>query len=356
MTADSTTTAATAQSARTGAMHYVGLDVHARRSSVCVLNADGKTVRQAEVRGDWPALLERIATEVPRPFAVAFEASCGYGYLHGRLSALADRVAVAHPGKLRLIYGGKRKNDRVDAAKVAKLLYLDAVPQCHVPPADVRAWRGLVEYRRRLVDRRVAVKNQVRALLRGLGVTGVPSGKALWSGKGLAWLRALTLDADADALRRDLLADELAELAAKVKRVERELDARAARHPGVALLRTIPGVGVRTAEAVVAYLDDVRRFARVRQVGCYLGLVPCQDASAGRDRLGHITRDGPGTVRKLLCEAAWQAVRRSPGMRAYFERVAGGKADRRKVALVATAHKLARAMAAMLRSGEAWRG
>lgn len=350
MTADSTTGVATPAT-----MHYVGLDVHARRSSVCVLNADGKTLRQFEVRGDWPALLDRVAADVPRPFAVAFEASCGYGYLHGRLSALADRVAVAHPGKLRLIYGDKRKNDRVDAAKVAKLLYLDAVPPCHVPAADVRAWRGLIEYRRRLVDRRVAVKNRVRALLRGLGVPGVPAGKALWSNKGLAWLRSLPLDADADALRRDLLAEELAELTAKVRRVGRELDARAARHPGVALLRTIPGVGVRTAEAVVAYLDDVRRFARVRQVGAYLGLVPCQDASAGRDRLGHITRDGPGTVRKLLCEAAWQAVRRSPAMRAYFERVAGGKPDRRKVALVAVAHKLARSMAAMLRGGEAWR-
>src|SRR5688500_10336840 len=154
MTADSTTTAAamTTTTTTTNAMHYVGLDVHARRSSVCVLNADGKTLRQFEVRGDWPALLERVAADVPRPFAVCYEASCGYGHLHSRRSALADRVAVAHPGKLRLIYGDKRTNDRVDAAKVARLLYLDAVPQCHVPAADVRAWRGLVEYRRRLVD------------------------------------------------------------------------------------------------------------------------------------------------------------------------------------------------------------
>ena len=355
MTADSTTTAAAMTTTTTNAMHYVGLDVHARRSSVCVLNADGKAVRRFEVRGDWPALLARVAADVPRPFAVAYEASCGYGYLHERLSALAERVAVGHPGRMRLIYKSKHKHDRVDADRTAKLLYLDAVPQVHVPSADVRAWRGLVEYRQRLVGRRVAVKNQVRALLRGLGVTGVPAGKALWSKRGLAWLRALTLDADADRLRRDLLAEELADLTAKVKRVGRELDARADRHPGVALLRTIPGVGVRTAEAVVAYLDDVRRFGRNRQVGCYLGLVPCQDASADRNRLGHITGDGPATVRKLLCEAAWQAVRRSPAMRAYFERVAGGKPDRRKVALVATAHKLARSMHAMLKSGEAWR-
>jgi transposase len=250
-------------------MYFVGLDVHARRSSLCIVDHAGRSVKRLEVRGTWPKLLDEVAASVPRPFAVCYEASCGYGYLHERLSRLAERVAVAHPGKLRLIYGDKRKNDRVDAQKLAKLLCLDAVPAVHVPPADVRAWRGLIEARRRL-------------------------------------------------------------------------------------LRTIPGVGVRTAEAVVAYLDDVRRFARVKQVGCYLGLVPCQDTSAGRDRLGHITGDGPPTVRKLLCESAWQAVRRSPAMKAYFERVTRGDKDRKKIALVATAHKLARAMAAMLRSGESW--
>src|SRR5687767_15307156 len=136
------------------AMHYVGLDVHARRSSLCILDAAGKAVKQLEVRGGWPVLLERVEREVPRPFSVCFEASCGYGYLHGRLSAMAHSVAVAHPGQLRLIFKSKNKHDRVDAARVAKLLYLDAVPQVHVPAAEVRAWRGLIEYRRRLVDRR----------------------------------------------------------------------------------------------------------------------------------------------------------------------------------------------------------
>jgi transposase len=123
----------------------------------------------------------------------------------------------------------------------------------------------------------------------------------------------------------------------------------------VALLRTAPGVGPRTAEAFVAYVDDVRRFARTKQVGAYLGLVPCQDSSAGRDRLGHITGEGPATVRMLLCEAAWQAVRRSPSVKAFFERVMHGEPGRKKIALVAVAHKLARSMAAMLRTGEAWR-
>ena len=335
-------------------MHYVGLDVHARRSSLCILGPTGKVVKRLEVKGSWPRLMEQVASQVPRPFSVCFEASCGYGYLHEKLSTLAERVAVAHPGKLRLIFRAKRKNDRVDAEKQAKLLYLDQVPQVHVPDADVRAWRGLIELRRKLVGRRTAVKAQLRALLRGAGTCDAPAGKALWSKKGLKWLGAAGL-CEADALRRDLLLEELGEAEARVGRVTKELDRRADAHPGVALLRTVPGVGPRTAEAFVAYVDDVRRFARTKQVGAYLGLVPCQDSSAGKDRLGHITGDGPATVRMLLCEAAWQAIRRSPSMKSFFERVTHGEPGRKKIALVATAHKLARSMAAMLRSGEAWR-
>ena len=121
------------------------------------------------------------------------------------------------------------------------------------------------------------------------------------------------------------------------------------------MLTTVPGVGARTAEAPAAHLDDVRRFRRSKQVGAYLGLVPCQDASAGRERLGHIAGDGPAVVRKLLCEAAWQGVRRSPTLRAYLERLQRGDPDRKKVALVATARHLACVAAAMLRTGEAWR-
>jgi transposase len=336
-------------------MHYVGLDVHLRRSSLHVLDEHGNRVKALEVRGGWPALVAEVERSAPRPFAVCYEASCGYGYLYEQLAPLAARVAVAHPGHLRLIYRSKRKNDRVDAAKLAKLLYLDLVPRVHVPAADVRAWRALITYRHKLIDERVRVKNQLRALLRGLGVADVPAGKRLWAGKGLAWLRELPLADAADALRRDLAVDELDEVNARLRRVDKELDRRAADHPGVTLLRTIPGVGVRTAEAVVAWVDDVARFARTKHVGSYFGLVPCQDASAGKDRLGHVTRDGPPAVRKLLCEAAWQGVRRSPALRAFLERVMRGDPDRKKVALVATAHHLARAMAAMLRTGEAWR-
>jgi transposase len=168
-------------------------------------------------------------------------------------------------------------------------------------------------------------------------------------------LRGQELASPPDGVRRDPLLERLAALAPQPRRVERELARVGQAQPGVVLLTTIPGVGIRTAEAVVAYLDDLRRFGSAKQVASYLGLVPCQDASGGTNRLGHITRQGPGLVRRLLTEAAWQGVRRSATLRARSERLCRGDPERKKIALVATAHYVVRVMAALLRTGTGWR-
>ena len=332
-------------------MNYVGLDVHYRMSTICILNQNGQKIKQETVRGGWVKLLTRLES-APRPFAVCFEASCGYGYLYDHLSKLASRVVMAHPGKLRLIFRAARKNDRVDAEKLAKLLYLDEVPAAHVPSIDVREWRELIEFRRRLVDKQTACKNQLRCLIRS-HVFQAPRG--LWTRKGIAWLKAQAWPTLSSQVRCELLLDDYAASAERIRKVTRLLDQMATRHPGVTLLRTIPGVGARTSETVMAYIDDPHRFARSNQAACYFGLVPRQDASGGVNRLGHITKQGPGTARKYLVEAAWQAVRRSPMVRARYERILRGQPQRRKIALVAVAQWLVRCMQAMLSTGEVWR-
>ena len=332
-------------------MLYVGLDVHSRQSSLCILNAAGGTVNQIQLKGPRSQVVEHLR-RLDQPFSVCYEASCGYGHLYEALRPLARHVAVAHPAKLRLIYKDKRKNDRVDAQKLAKMLLLDMVPRVHVPHVDVRAWRSLIILRQRVMGQVVRAKNQIRAVLRENDIAGP---KWLWSKRQLAWLASLanTLHPVA-ALRLELAVEEFTSLNAKVKRLEAELQKYADRHPAVRLLMTIPGVGIRTAETFVAWVDDIARFRRTRQLGAYFGLVPCQDASADRNRLGHITRDGPPVMRKLITEAAWTAVKKCPSFKRYFERVMGGKADRKKIAIVAAAHRLIRVMGAMLRSGEAY--
>jgi transposase len=330
-------------------MLYVGLDVHSRQSSLCILNAHGGTVNQVQLRGPRSAVVDHLR-RLDQPFSICYEASCGYGHLYERLRPLAHHVAVAHPAKLRLIYGSKRKNDRVDAQKLAKLLLLDMVPAVHVPHVDVRAWRSLITLRQRVMSQLVRAKNQIRGVLRENDLTGA---KWLWSKRQITWLESLDLH-PATKLRLELAVEDFRSLSAKVKRLEAELLRYADRHPAVRLLMTIPGVGIRTAETFVAWVDDVARFRRTRQLGAYFGLVPCQDASADRNRLGHITRDGPPVMRKLICEATWTAVKKCPGFKAFFERVQGGKPDRKKIAIVAAAHRMIRIMGAMMRTGTAY--
>jgi len=332
-------------------MLYVGLDIHAKHITICVLDENGKVHERCTVRQVDQLL--RFLKKLPGRFRVCYEASTGYGRYFELLSTVAERVVVAHPGLLKIIFRSKQKNDRRDAEKLAQLLFVDQVPAVHVPSADIRAWRELITFRRRRVECRTRAKNGLRCLLRSLGLTA-PARGGLWTRKGLAWLRQLTFPNPMHALKRDTLLQDIDNLSQQIARVEQELARFAQESAAVQILRSIPGVGIRTAEAVAAFIDDPRRFAHSKQVGAYFGLVPSQDQSGSTNRLGHITREGSSTVRHVLTEAVWQAVRRSPTVRAYLERVQRGEKARRKIAIVATAHYLVRVMWSMLKSGTVW--
>lgn len=337
-------------------MLTIGLDTHLRTSTLCILNEHGQQIKMRTIQGHWQKTVEFLG-DLDQRFKIVFEASCGYGPLHDAIAALkkARQVVVAHPGRLRLIFRSKRKNDRVDAQKLAKLLYLDEVPTAYVPGVNTRDWRELIETRGRTIDKRTRSKCGLRSLLRSHGIAVPHDYRNLWTKRGRVWLAEIELPRLTAAMRREVLLCELDQYNVSVKKLTALLDKIAEAHRGVKLLRTIPGVGPRTAEAVCAYVDDPHRFARINQVGAYFGLIPSQDSSASVNHLGRITREGPATVRKLLVEAAWQVIRNDDSMRAFFDRLVGGKKERRKIALVAVAHKLVRCMLAMLRSGEEWR-
>src|SRR5262249_15569964 len=163
------------------------------------------------------------------------------------LKPIAAGVTVVHPGRLRLIFRSKDKNDRKDAARLAKLLDLGEVPAVHVPSGEGRTWRELITRRRRGSAPRTPAQNSVHPLLRCAGVVP-PRQPALWTKKGLEWLRRLELPTASPRRRRDLLREEIAALTNPVRRIEHELNRQAGRSPAVARLRSIPGVGARTAE------------------------------------------------------------------------------------------------------------
>ncbi len=115
---------------------------------------------------------------------------------------------------------------------------------------------------------------------------------------------------------------------------------------------SIPGVGPRTSEAVLAYTDDVQRFGSYKQYCSYFGLTPKLDESGSCRRIGHISKHGPSVVRWVICESSWKVIRKSKALRTFYERVMGGQKGRKKIAIVAVSRKLLSIMRAMLLSGE----
>jgi transposase len=253
----------------------------------------------------------------------------------------------------------KRKTDRDDALRLAHLEALGQLPAVAVPGKRVREWRALIAHRQALVGQRVAAQNRVRAILVGQGLPA-PRGAGAWTSTGLAgigqYARPLAGCGPEDLWRGmlDLALTAYRQAEELVAVAEAKLDALGRASPRVRLLDSMPGLGPRTAEAVVAHLDDPRRFRTGRQVAAYGGLVPRQYQSGEDDRRGRITKRGPAVLRKLLVQCAWAMLRYNPWARAVFERLSRGRA-RRKQAVVALARKVLVRCWAMLRDGVPWR-
>ncbi len=161
-----------------------------------------------------------------------------------------------------------------------------------------------------------------------------------------------------DELWRGELELELAEferLREQLDMVDKKLKSLGAADERVRLLQTIPGIGRKTAEVVMAYLDDPHRFKNARQVSSYSGLVPRRHQSGMMDRQGRIHKRGPRLLRCALVEASWVMLRLNPWARALYDRLCAGEKTRRKKAIVAVARKLLVRCWVMLLRKEPWK-
>ncbi len=308
-----------------------------------------------------PAAVHDLLIESSSTQVLVVEACNVCGWVHDLAGSLGVEVRVANvlgeAWKWRRV---KRKTDRDDALKLAKLCATGQLPVVHVPRLAVRQHRALIRHRHALVDRRTGIKNTVRSLLDAQGLS-MPGGPRGWTAASLAELKRLArplADCDADDLWRGQLDLELRLLeavSALIKEADKKLDALAAADERVARLKTIPQVGNRLAELVVATLDDARRFRNAAQVGAYAGLVPKQYQSGQMNRLGRITGQGPGLLRRVLVQVAWGLQRRAETRgHAVFERLCHGQRTRRKQAAVALARKILVWCWALLRDGTTW--
>jgi transposase len=292
---------------------------------------------------------------------VVFEACALAGWVDDLCREVALSVRVANTNAEAWKWKNlKRKTDRDDALRLARLAALGELPEVHLPAKATREKRGLMHYRQGLLGQRVAMQNRIRALLSAQGLPA-PRGHRAWTKVGLEgirqWAQPLSECAVEDLWRGELAlaVTQFEQLEALLAQVEGKLDELGKADARVQLLQSIPGVGARTAEVVTAYLDDPSRFTKGSQVSSYAGLVPRQYQSGETDRRGRISKRGPGLLRKMLIECSWVMLRYNPWAQRLMQRFSRGQRTRRKQAVVALARKLLVRCWAMLRDGQPWR-
>lgn len=291
-------------------------------------------------------LLVKHTTAEPQRSLVVFETCDTAGWVHDVSSALGVATLCTHGnGQAWQWRRVKRKTDRDDALKLARLALMDQLPAVHVPAPEQRQKRRLILHRRSVVSRRTKSRNAIRSIFNQQGLALVRGNKQ-WTQAGLEQLREHARpigQCDVLDLWRGRLQVELDLIEAtekQLKALDAKLDELFADDAGVQLLQTIKGVGPRTAEAVVLHLDDPHRFGSGDEVANYAGLVPRQLESGQMSRYGHITRRGPALLRSMLVEAAWVVWRHNDWAQAWVQKTSHGSRSRRKLAIVALARKL----------------
>lgn len=291
---------------------------------------------------------------------VVIEACSQAGWVHDLCGELGLPCAVANTAGAAWAWKNvKRKTDRDDALKLARLWALGELPIVAVPAAAVRQRKSLIALRKRLVGQRVRGQNRLRGLFVGQGLSA-PIGAKAWSAAGLAVFaaqaKALTECGPAELWRGEvqLLLERHRTVEEDIHRVEAKLDALAKADPAMALLATVPGLGPRTAEVISTHLGDARRFATADEVSAYAGLVPRQYQSGQTDRRGRITKRGPKLLRAALVECAWCALRYNTWALTTWQRLQANGCSKKK-AVVALARKLLVRCWGVLKSGQPWR-
>jgi transposase len=276
---------------------------------------------------------------------VGMEATGHSRWFERLMAELGFELWIGDPAEIKAARVRKQKTDRQDAQLILRLLLEDRFPDVWVPNPENRDLRQLVWHRHRLVQTRTRIMNQLQAIAMS---EGVRLKKALWNKSGRTKLESLQL-APWAARRRQELLELFDQLTPKIEQLSMAIEQEALKRPEVTRLMTHPGVGPLTALAFVLIIGTPTRFHCGKQIGSYLGLIPCEDSSAGRQRLGHISKQGNSLLRFLLVEAAQIAARYDADWKRRYLHLAMRREKR--IAKVAMARRLGVRLFWMWRKG-----
>src|SRR5579859_5374076 len=317
-------------------MLIIGCDYHPGFEQIAYV--DSETGEFQERRLQHPEEAEkfyRTLWERGVKVRVGMEASGHARWFERLLEELSFELWTGDAAKIRAKRVRKKKTDREDARHILQLMLKDDFPKIWVPSWENRDVRQLLWHRHRMVQTRTRIMNQLQAAALN---EGLRYKKKLWREAGRQQLESLPLAPWASRRRRDLL-EVLDRINPTIAELTRAIEQQAEKCPEAQRLMTHPGVGALTAIAFVLIIGKADRFRCGKQIASYLGLVPEEDSSGERRRLGHISKQGNSLLRFLLVEAAQVTVRSDTRWRNRFFHLAQRRG--RKIAKVAMARRLA---------------
>jgi transposase len=312
----------------------MGCDLHSRYQVIAMLEpGTGEVVdrRLEHENGEAKAFYAGL----PKPSLIGIEATGYTQWFERMVGELGHELWVGDPAEIWARSVRRQVTDRRAAEHLLDLLLTQRFPRVWVPTPEERDLRQLLKHRDKLVGMRTSVKNQLHFLAMSQGVC---RRKKLWSATGRRELEALRLGEWASRRRQELL-ELLDRLDPRIEELDKAVQAEAERRPEAARLMQQKGVGPVTALAFVLTLGPVERFPNSRKVVSYLGLNPSEHSSGGRQRLGHISKQGNEMLRWLLVEAGQSAAQFDPELRRKYQRLKFRRGA--KVAKVAIARHLA---------------
>jgi transposase len=332
-------------------MRKVALDLGTKKTAYCEVS-DGKVIERRTICR--LSELEPLLGPAAPAAVVAIEACREAWHVHDVLESWGNQVLLVDTTRSRRLGIGQhgRKNDKIDAEVLAMAVWRGAIPVAHVLSPHRRLLRRELGVRRALVETRAQYVTTLRGMAREQGAHLPSCVTADFAER----IRTAKLGEDLRAAMAPLVAT-LDTLESQLIIVENRLSELCAAEPTVTLLATAPGVSAITAASFISVIDDAGRFHDAHQVESYLGLVPSEHTSGGPDkrRIGSITRKGNSYCRAILTQAAWSVLRSRSNhgpLHAWAQAVA--KRRGKKIAVVATARRLAGILWAMWRDGTAY--
>jgi transposase len=317
-------------------MLIIGCDYHPSFQQIAFVDTDTGELqeRRLEHREEAEKFYRELAVQGIK-VRVGMEASGQARWFERVLAELNIELWIGDATEIARKRERKQKTDRQDAQHILKLMLKDDFPQIWVPSGENRDLRQLLWHRHRMVQARTRIMNQLQAVALN---EGVRCKKRLWREKGREQLESFRLAPWASRRRHDLL-ELLDRLNPTIGALSQAIEQEVEKCPEAQRLRTHPGVGPLTALAFVLIIGKPDRFQCGKQIASYLGLVPLEDSSGNRRRLGHITKQGNSLLRFLLVEAAQVTARSLPEWRSKYVQLTMRRG--RKIAKVALARKLA---------------